>query len=74
MKNGLILTILIVVMAACSRHTEPADEAGDTGFSFVFMTDIHLKPEMGAPEGFQLGICGLWLGNRRANSLTDTYQ
>jgi hypothetical protein len=25
-------------------------------FSFAFLTDIHLKPEMGAPVGFQMAI------------------
>lgn len=56
MKNGLILALLIGMMAACTSSTEPKAEADDTGFSFVFMTDIHLKPEMRAPEGFQLAI------------------
>lgn len=56
MKNGLILTILMFLVAACTSRPEPTDESGDSEFSFVFMTDIHLKPEMGAPEGFQLAI------------------
>ena len=25
-------------------------------FEFAFMTDIHIKPEMNAPEGFQMAI------------------
>ncbi|MFL7793505.1 MAG: metallophosphoesterase, partial [Anaerolineae bacterium] len=25
-------------------------------FEFAFLTDIHLKPEMGAPKGFQMAI------------------
>lgn len=28
----------------------------DTSFEFVFMTDIHIKPEMNAPMGFQMAI------------------
>jgi 3',5'-cyclic AMP phosphodiesterase CpdA len=56
MKNGLILTILMAGLIACSTRTKPSGENDEAGFSFVFMTDIHLKPEMGAPEGFQLAI------------------
>ncbi|MEN8203272.1 MAG: metallophosphoesterase [Bacteroidota bacterium] len=56
MKNGLIICILVAIMTACTTSPESTVEAGDKGFSFVFMTDIHLKPEMGAPEGFQMAI------------------
>lgn len=33
-----------------------SDAKADDSFSFVFMTDIHLKPEMNAPKGFQMAI------------------
>lgn len=56
MKNGLIILILVVMATACTTRPEPQEESNDKGFSFVFMTDIHLKPEMGAPEGFQMAM------------------
>lgn len=32
------------------------NEDKKSGFTFVFMTDIHIKPEMNAPLGFQMAI------------------
>lgn len=51
MKNVMIITILLFgfVMA----HGQVVK---DQEFEFVFMTDIHLKPEMNAPVGFQMAI------------------
>jgi 3',5'-cyclic AMP phosphodiesterase CpdA len=45
-----------MALAACTNQAETAPEDSDTNFSFVFMTDIHLKPELRAPEGFQMAI------------------
>ncbi|GAB3229699.1 metallophosphoesterase [Algoriphagus aestuariicola] len=33
-----------------------AKNPGDSSFEFSFLTDIHLKPEMNAPLGFQMAI------------------
>lgn len=35
---------------------EPKENSKDTSFEFSFLTDIHLKPEMNAPLGFQMAI------------------
>ena len=56
MKTFLWIFSLLMGAVACT--TAPKDQPGDTddSYSFVFMTDIHLKPELGAPEGFQMAI------------------
>jgi 3',5'-cyclic AMP phosphodiesterase CpdA len=46
--------IAVSLLAACSDKKQPTKT--DDSFSFVFMTDIHLKPEMNAPKGFQMAI------------------
>ena len=33
-----------------------SEDSGDSTFEFSFLTDIHLKPEMSAPLGFQMAI------------------
>ncbi|MCB0689402.1 MAG: metallophosphoesterase [Saprospiraceae bacterium] len=53
-KSGLGALGLPFLGAGCSRKDE-RDRNQDT-FSFAFVTDIHLKPEMHAPEGFQMAI------------------
>ncbi|MDN3596945.1 hypothetical protein [Zunongwangia endophytica] len=35
---------------------EPKEESSETSFEFAFLTDIHIKPEMNAPKGFQMAI------------------
>ncbi len=49
---GSILLLLVFSCSRTGKHPSSAEE----GFSFVFLTDIHLKPEMGAVEGFQMAI------------------
>ncbi len=46
--------IAVSLLAACSEKNQQTKT--DNSFSFVFMTDIHLKQEMNAPKGFQLAI------------------
>lgn len=50
-----ILGLLALLMIACSSPGNRQANEKD-GFSFVFLTDVHLKPEMGAVEGFQMAI------------------
>jgi len=56
MQNGLIFSILVVLLIGCASSPESHDEYGDKEFSFVFMTDIHLRPELRATDGFQMAI------------------
>ena len=46
--------IAVSILTACSGKKQQSKT--DDSFSFVFMTDIHLKPEMNAPKGFQMAI------------------
>ena len=53
-RNIYIWLIAVSILTACSGKKQQAKT--DDAFSFVFMTDIHLKPEMNAPKGFQMAI------------------
>lgn len=53
-KRIFVLIIAVSILTACSGKKQQAKT--DNAFSFVFMTDIHLKPEMNAPIGFQMAI------------------
>lgn len=44
----------LLMISCASPGNRPAEE--EESFTFVFLTDIHLKPEMGAMEGFQMAI------------------
>lgn len=51
------LHVLLVLLISLSQLG--AQESGKRladSFEFVFLTDIHLKPEMDAPKGFQMAI------------------
>ena len=54
--SNVIIFFLLVLFSGCNdsetknSHTEP------DGFTFVFMTDIHLQPELNAVEGFKQAI------------------
>lgn len=53
-KNIHIILLLSVVNVFATA--QPVWKPTIDSFSFVFMTDIHLKPEMNAPKGFQMAI------------------
>lgn len=53
-RRIFVLIIAVSILTACSGKKQQAKT--DDAFSFVFMTDIHLKPEMNAPKGFQMAI------------------
>ena len=42
---------ILILFSNCSKKLE-----GEQGFSFIFMTDIHVQPEKQAMEGFQKAI------------------
>lgn len=54
-KNLFICGLLLLSFSSCNRSGTQTS-SGEDGFTFVFLTDIHLKPEMGAMEGFQMAI------------------
>lgn len=56
MKNELLICILALCLSACTSKTKTEKADAVNEFTFVFMTDIHLKPELRAPEGFQMAI------------------
>lgn len=56
MKQFATLLIPILLLCSCSNPKNAKGNQESDSFSFVFMTDIHLKPEMRAPEGFQMAI------------------
>jgi 3',5'-cyclic AMP phosphodiesterase CpdA len=55
MYKNLFTFCLALVMVSCST-TGSRSQEGPESFTFVFLTDIHLKPELGAMEGFQMAI------------------
>ena len=48
------LALVLVAFLAFPSWCQTVD--GDSSFTFAFLTDIHLKPEMNAPVGFQMAI------------------
>jgi len=54
MKKFVVPGILLIVIA--SLILIQCEQPKEEGFSFVFMTDIHLQPERNAPEGFKQAI------------------
>ncbi len=55
MKKTLIPLVLILITCLISTTFCTKAEQKDN-FSFIFMTDVHLKPENNAPEGFKKAI------------------
>jgi 3',5'-cyclic AMP phosphodiesterase CpdA len=53
-KYLLIVLILFYPLAFLTAQIKTAAE--EKSFEFSFLTDIHLKPEMDAPRGFQMAI------------------
>ncbi len=56
MKQFATLICLMILFGSCAPSTGGREEKEDDSFTFVFMTDIHLKPEMRAPDGFRMAI------------------
>lgn len=57
LRSGMVVAGIPFLQASCQNGiSKPElDSKGDT-FEFAFLTDIHLKPEMNAPKGFQMAI------------------
>ena len=57
LQSGLAAVAIPFTQISCqnSNEKEAIEENGDS-FEFAFLTDIHIKPEMNAPKGFQMAI------------------
>lgn len=56
-KSGLAVSAIPFVSNSCESLVPDADKKTDENdFEFAFLTDIHIKPEMNAPKGFQMAI------------------
>jgi 3',5'-cyclic AMP phosphodiesterase CpdA len=55
-KPWLILGILILIITGCNPKPGTSTSTEEDGFSFAFLTDIHLQPEKNAVEGFRQAI------------------
>jgi 3',5'-cyclic AMP phosphodiesterase CpdA len=53
---AILFSIIIIISSACTQAPAPANEPNDEGFSFVFMTDIHVQRERQAISGFRKAI------------------
>ncbi|MCG6189311.1 metallophosphoesterase family protein [Maribellus maritimus] len=54
-RRFLFVFVLGVILATNVVSQNSKSQDGES-FSFAFLTDIHLKPEMNAPKGFQMAI------------------
>ena len=52
----LSVFVTISIFLGCSGSLVHTRQQQDYDFSFVFMIDIHLRPERGAVEGFRKAI------------------
>jgi len=55
-KKSIFTTFLLVCIWQLSFSQAKDLNGGEADFSFAFLTDIHLKPEMNALLGFQMAI------------------
>jgi 3',5'-cyclic AMP phosphodiesterase CpdA len=55
MKKFLILYLVIFYLAGCKADKKQIQEETDQ-FTFAFLTDIHVQPELKATEGFKKAI------------------
>ncbi|HER09767.1 MAG TPA: metallophosphoesterase [Bacteroides sp.] len=56
MRTLILVMFAALLVTACTSKQAGQEEQSENGFTFVFLTDIHLKPEMKATEGFQMVI------------------
>jgi len=55
MRNLLIVFFGILLFTGCQKDRKPETET-TTQFTFAFLTDIHVQPELKATEGFKQAI------------------
>jgi len=55
-KFCLYSVVALLMLSGCSTGSGKKETNEEPGFSFAFLTDIHLQPESGARTGFQWAI------------------
>jgi Icc protein len=55
-KSSFFLAILLLILMGCNPSTTKTTTTEEDGFSFAFLTDIHLQPEKAAVAGFRQAI------------------
>lgn len=56
-KTGLAtMGAPLLTISGSGKESKVAHGSDEDSFEFLFMTDIHIKPEMNAPMGFQMAI------------------
>ncbi|MCM4153094.1 hypothetical protein DHD05_16000 [Arenibacter sp. N53] len=57
LQSGLAAVALPFTQISCQPSKDKVVEVeNEDSFEFAFLTDIHIKPEMNAPKGFQMAI------------------
>ncbi|MCM4162914.1 MULTISPECIES: metallophosphoesterase [unclassified Arenibacter] len=57
LQSGFAAMAIPFTQISCQNSNESkATEDNEDSFEFAFLTDIHIKPEMNAPKGFQMAI------------------
>lgn len=56
MKNKSLTTLLIFLLHFSISFAQENFKYHNNSFEFAFLTDIHLRPDMNAPKGFQMAI------------------
>lgn len=57
LQSGLAAVALPFTQISCEPSKDKIVEVeNEASFEFAFLTDIHIKPEMNAPKGFQMAI------------------
>jgi len=55
-KSCLFLSVSLLILMGCNPKSTKTVETEEDGFSFAFLTDIHVQPEKNAVEGFLQAI------------------
>lgn len=57
-QSGLAAAAIPLTTFSCKQSTDntPKKKEAPESFEFAFLTDIHIKPEMQAPKGFEMAI------------------
>ena len=58
LKNSSLAAVSVSFLQSSCKEglVIPKEYESEDSFEFAFLTDIHIKPEMNAPKGFQMAI------------------
>ena len=56
MKLNYFLLIFVLLLNSCLQTNREDLNHQNESFEFAFVTDIHIRPDMNAPKGFQMAI------------------